>query len=67
MAAQDMWEPGTKVWLTRLRRADLNGAEGIIQGKENGRVPVHVDHAKGGKTVAVTYHHLSGLPPYIGT
>ena len=31
VVAYDKWQPGTKVWLTGLRRAELNGAEGIIQ------------------------------------
>ena len=63
VAAQDRWQPGTKVWLTGLQRAELNGAEGIVQGEENGRVLVQLDHLKGGRTVAVTHDHLSGLPP----
>ena len=40
VAAQNKWQPGTKVWLTGLRRAELNGAEGIVQREENGRVLV---------------------------
>ena len=63
VAAHDKWQPGTKVWLTGLRRAELNGAEEIIQGDGNGRVIVQADHTKGGKTVAVTHNHLSSLPP----
>ena len=31
--------------------------------EENGRVLVQLDHQKGGRTVAVTHDHLSGLPP----
>ena len=67
MAAQDKWQLGTKVWLTRLWRAELNAAEGIIQGDGNGRVIVQLDHPKGGKTVAVTHDHLSSLPPDNGS
>ena len=63
VAAQDTWRPGTKVWLIGLRRAELNGAEGIVQGEENGRILVKLDHQKGGRTVAVTHDHLSGQPP----
>ena len=63
VAALDRWWPRTKVWLTGLRRAELNGAEVIVQGEENGRVLVQLDHQKGGRTVAVTHDHLSGLPP----
>ena len=66
-AAQDRWQPGTKVSLTGLRRAELNGAEGSVQGEENGRVLVQLDHQKGGRTVAVTHDHLSGLPPGNGS
>ena len=62
VAAQDKRQPGTKVWLIGLRRAELNGGEGIVQEEENGRVLVQQDHQKGGKTVAVTHDHLSGLP-----
>ena len=67
VAAQDTWRPGTKVWLTGLRRAELNGAEGIVQGEENGRILVQLDHQKEGRTVAVTHDHLSGLPPGNGS
>ena len=62
-AAQDRWQLGTKVWLTGPRRAKLNGAEGSIQGEENGWVLVQLDHQKGGRTVAVTHDHLGGLTP----
>ena len=62
VAAQDKWRPGTTVWLTGLRRAEMNGAKGIVQGEENGRVLVQLGHQKGGKTVAVTHDHLSGPP-----
>ena len=55
------------MWLTGLRRAELNGAEGIVQGEENGRILVQLDHQKGGRTVAVTHDHLSGLPPGNGS
>ena len=48
------------MWLTGLRRAELIGAEGIVQGEENGRVLVQLDHQKGGRTVAVTHDHLTG-------
>ena len=65
-AAQDRWQPGTKVWLTGLRRAELNGAEGSAQGEENDRVLVQLDHQKGCRIVAVTHDHLSGLPPSNG-
>ena len=61
-AVQDRWHPGTKVWFTGLRRAELNGAEGSVQGEENGRVLVQLDHQKGGRTVAITHDHLSDLP-----
>ena len=47
--------PGTKVWLTGLRRAKLNGAEGSVQGEDNGQVLVQLDHQKGGRTVAVIH------------
>ena len=57
VAAQDRWQRGTKVWLTGLQRAELNGAEGIIQGDETGRGVVQLDYEKGGKTVAVTHDH----------
>ena len=66
-ATQDRWHLGTKVWLTGARRAELNGAEGIIQGDRNGRFIVQLDHAKGGKTVAVSHDHLSSLPPDNGS
>ena len=33
VAAQHMWQPRTKVWLTGLRRTELNLAEGIVQGR----------------------------------
>ena len=36
--------------------AELNGVEGIVQGEENGRVLVQLDHQKGGGTVAVGGH-----------
>ena len=55
------------MWLTGLRRAELNGAEGVVQGEENGRVLVQPDHQKGGKTMAVIHDHLSGLPPGNGS
>ena len=35
VAAQGRWQPGTRVWLTGLRKAKLNGEEGIIQGDGN--------------------------------
>ena len=37
VAAQDKWRARSKVWLIGPRRAQLNGAEGIVQGGENGR------------------------------
>ena len=67
VAAQDRWQPGTKVWNTGLWTAELNGAEGIVQGEENGRVLMQLLHQKGGRTVAVTHAHLSGLPPGNGS
>ena len=67
VAAKDRWQPRRKVWLIGLRRADLNGAKGIIQGDGNGRVVVQLDHVKGGKTVAITHDHLSSLPPDNGS
>ena len=62
VAAQDKWQPGTKVWRTGLRRAELNGADGSVQGEENGRVLEQLDHQKGGRTMAIPHDHLSGLP-----
>ena len=59
-AAHDRWQPGTKVWLTGLRRAEPSRAEGGVQGEENGRALVQLDHQKGGRTVAVTHDHLRG-------
>ena len=59
-AAQDRWQPGTIVWLTGLRRE-------WSRREENGRVLVQLDHQQGGRTVAVTHDHLSGLPPSNGS
>ena len=66
-ADHNKWQPGARVWLTGLQKAELDGAEGIIQGEANGSVVVHLDHAKGGATVVVTHARFSSQPPGVGS